>query len=542
MIIKNEKQDRKREINERALRGRFTNLEKTLATNLADNRGLEEIVTNVKHHISNLPHIGQKLPKTWIKVRHALEEDTRNYISLQEYLEICEANRFTELKKQLQLSGYLHDLGVCLHFQDEEDSLLYKTVILKPEWGTYAVYKVLDNDQVINNKGHFTRNDLKNIWQDERYAFMRGELLELMKKFQLCYEVPESKDILIAPQLLSDNQPEYDWDENQNLILRYAYPDFMPKGIITHFIVIMHQYIEQQKYVWKSGVILNKDNTKAEVIENYGKREIKIRVEGSNKKNFLTIITHELDKINESYRRRLKYQKLIPCNCSDCKNKKEPYFHRFDVLQKAKEKGTLEVQCQQSFQMVDVLRLIDDVIIPYEKLENISKPNKTKNSTKTVKIFLASSSELKGDRKDFEIFINRKNKEYIKENLFLELVIWEDFIDAMSATRLQDEYNKAVEGCDIFVSLFHTKVGEYTEEEFSKALETFKANGKPLIYTYFKDAPINMSKITPDIMSLLNFKQKLNDLGHFYTVYADINDLKNKFSDQLIKVLPQLST
>ena len=160
---------------------------------------------------------------------------------------------------------------------------------------------------------------------------------------------------------------------------------------------------------------------------------------------------------------------------------------------------------------------------------------------KTIKIFLASSSELESDRKEFEIFINRKNKEYVKANVFLELVLWEDFLDAMSQTRLQDEYNKAIAGCDVFVSLFHTKVGKYTEEEFLKALETFKANGKPLIYTYFKDVAINMSQITPDIMSLLNFKQKLNDLGHFYTVYADINDLKFKFSDQLTKFLPKLT-
>ncbi|MEM8677252.1 MAG: hypothetical protein AAGF83_25855 [Cyanobacteria bacterium P01_G01_bin.67] len=157
---------------------------------------------------------------------------------------------------------------------------------------------------------------------------------------------------------------------------------------------------------------------------------------------------------------------------------------------------------------------------------------------KTIKIFLASSSELESDRREFEIFINRKNKEYIKKDLFLELLLWEDFIDAMSATRLQDEYNKAVADCDIFVSLFHTKVGKYTEEEFLKALETFKANGKPLIYTYFNQAKV---EITPQIVSLLDFQKKLSDLGHFYTKYDNIDDLKYKFSEQLIKVLPQLT-
>ena len=156
---------------------------------------------------------------------------------------------------------------------------------------------------------------------------------------------------------------------------------------------------------------------------------------------------------------------------------------------------------------------------------------------KFIKIFLASSSELKDDREQFEIFINRKNKEYIQKNIFLELVLWEDFLDVMSPTRLQDEYNKAIANCDVFVSLFYTKVGQYTEEEFLKALETFKANKRPLIYTYFKDSPINLSEIDAEINSLLNFKKKLSTLGHFYRTYNDINHLKELFNEQLPKLM-----
>ncbi|MEM7591415.1 MAG: hypothetical protein AAF383_07835 [Cyanobacteria bacterium P01_A01_bin.83] len=59
-----------------------------------------------------------------------------------------------------------------------------------------------------------------------------------------------------------------------------------------------------------------------------------------------------------------------------------------------------------------------------------------------------------------------------------------------------------------------TKVGKYTEEEFLKALLTFKANGKPLVYTYFNQGKV---EITPQVVSLLNFQQKLSNMGHFYT-------------------------
>ncbi|MEM9274674.1 MAG: COR domain-containing protein [Cyanobacteria bacterium P01_F01_bin.143] len=362
LIIKNEIQDRPVTINERALRGQFTNLKETLATNLATPRGMNEIFKNIKYYIQNLPHIGQALPKKWIKVRKILEEDKRNYISLQEYLDICQANEFTKLNYKLQLSEYLHDLGVCLHFQDQENSLLYKTIILKPTWGTDAVYKVLDNPQVVNNQGHFTWNDLKNIWQDDQYSAMRGELLELMKKFQLCYKIPEKENTFIAPHLLCDEQPEYVWNETNNLILRYSYPDFMPKGIITRFIVIMHQYIEDQDYVWKSGVILNKDNARAEVVENYGKREIKIRVDGNNKRNFLTIVSNEIDKINDSYE-QLKYQKLIPCNCETCEDIQKPYSYKFDSLLERIANNQFTVQCDKPpYREVQITSLIEHSI------------------------------------------------------------------------------------------------------------------------------------------------------------------------------------
>ena len=246
----------------------------------------------------------------------------------------------------------------------EEDSLLYRTVIIKPTWGTDAVYKVLDNQQVVNNQGYFTRKDLKNIWHEEKYAERRGELLELMKKFQLCYQIPGNKNAFIAPQLLSDNQQKYDWDESSNLILRYTYPDFMPKGIITRFIVAMHQYIDQQKYVWKSGVILAKDSARAEVIEYYGKREIRMRVTGNNQKKLMTIVTHELDKINDSYNRRLNYQKLIPCNCETCHGSQKPYFYELKKLEERRNNGKRTIECgNYPYIDVEVLSLIDDIFL-----------------------------------------------------------------------------------------------------------------------------------------------------------------------------------
>ena len=111
----------------------------------------------------------------------------------------------------------------------------------------------------------------------------------------------------------------------------------------------------------------------------------------------------------------------------------------------------------------------------------------------------------------------------------------------MSETRLQDEYNKALRNCDVFVSLFFTKTGKYTEEEFDVAHHQFKSNGKPLIYTFFKKALVDIDVLPQeDLNSLRAFQAKLKELGHFYTRYENVEDLKCQFRDQLCKVLEHL--
>jgi len=116
----------------------------------------------------------------------------------------------------------------------------------------------------------------------------------------------------------------------------------------------------------------------------------------------------------------------------------------------------------------------------------------------------------------------------------------ENFLDAMSETRLQNEYNRAICACDVFVSLFFTKTGKFTEEEFEVAHRQFKNNHRPIIYTFFKNADIKTgSARKDDLNSLWAFQTKLDKLGHFYTIYDNIEHLKRQFRDQLDKLLEQ---
>ncbi|MEB3191813.1 MAG: COR domain-containing protein [Snowella sp.] len=399
LVVKNELGDRPVKMDEPQLKGRFANLKESLPTNLGNPQGgsgLEAIKKAIAYHISQLSHIGNSLPKTWIQVRETLEQDERNYISLDDYFQICDQNGFKFKQEsvtdgRLVLSQYFHDLGSILHFQEDQTSPLYKTVILKPKWGTDAAYKVLDNNQVKQNLGKFTTTELKQIWQDIEYQNMQAELLELMLKFKLCYPLPNAKNTYIAPQLLDANQPEYMWNDDDNLLLRYEY-DFMPRGILTRFIVEMHKHIDEPN-VWLTGVLLKRDDTWAEVIETYDRREIKIRLSGKNKRGFLEVITDQLDEIHDSFK-QLRVKKLIPCNCDVCKDNQNPHFYDLNKLRERLANRKDNIECDKPpYNQVNILSLIDD-IGNRDKLIYASKEHERLASHTTNYIFNAPIQDL----------------------------------------------------------------------------------------------------------------------------------------------------
>ncbi len=73
-----------------------------IVTNFANNKNLDKIIQAIKFNLTQLPHIPTILPKTWVRVRKVLEEDERNYISLEDYLSICDKNGFKKQENALE--------------------------------------------------------------------------------------------------------------------------------------------------------------------------------------------------------------------------------------------------------------------------------------------------------------------------------------------------------------------------------------------------------------------------------------------------------
>lgn len=357
IIVQNRKQGRGEALDLRTLRQEYPNLVGTLSLDLSDNTGLAVVIGKIRRELELLPHIGTALPKTWQDVRLALEGDPREYISATEFFRICAEHGFAREEDMRQLGGFLHDLGICLYFQ--EDDLLGKTVVLKPEWGTGAVYRVLDDPEIIAHQGVFGADDLRRIWHEPIYEPMRAELLRLMAKFALCFPVPGT-DRYVAPQLLAPVRPGYTWDEPGELVLRYEY-DVMPKGIVRRLIVELHDLIEDDA-VWRTGVVLRQEPGRAEVIEDYRRRRLHIRLAPRDQRVMLAVLDRALRTIHRSYP-DLRFERLRPCACGVCATAAEPTMFSVRELEDFARAGD-RIQCRASHRLVDAAALLSELWQP----------------------------------------------------------------------------------------------------------------------------------------------------------------------------------
>jgi internalin A len=544
LIFQNEKADRSKSIDEAGIKGRFPNVMAVHAGNLEHGDATAGLAEAILYHVQQLSHVGEAVPAQWLKIRLEIDNLKQNnqYITQAQYLQLYEKNLPADRGKALKLSRYLHDLGVFLHFQ--EDPLLARYVILQNEWATEAVFRVLDDEPTKARQGYFSRRDCARIWADSSYAEMHPELLALMEKFELCYKLPDQRqDNWIMPQLLSPSAPEVfaNWAKADDLVLTYQY-DFLPKGLISRLMVRMHRFVLQPNLCWGSGALFENGDTQllASLASQSG-QEIELRSRGPEAKALRDVIASDLDALNATFEGlRSKVRKLVPCICSQCRKSTNPARFEEPRLLKRKVDSKLSIECPDSYEDVSVLELLDGLRLgsmPAWAIQATEAPCQTDSSRseqKTVKIFLASSSELSAERDDFELYLRQENDRLRNSGFYLEVKRWENFLDAMSETRLQDEYNTAVCNCDIFVSLFKTKTGKFTEEEFDVAHQAFLSSGKPLIYTYFMkiDVPTDKS-MRDDLISLWNFQEKLGGLGHYPSKYTSIEDLQRQFRRQL---------
>ncbi len=483
--------------------------------NVLNIKGLQ---TKVKTRIQEMPIMGQPLSATYIAVREDLFKLSENYIDFSKLRGICLKHGVTDLDTMRYMSKYFNDIGAITHFFD--DDLLRERVFLNSDWLVKTIYKVLDDCNIKEKQGRICLEDFSHIWKKDKLDFEIKHLTLIMDKFGLMYQVSDSKNFVV-PAHLPNQKPYGVWlhsTDSNVLRFKYEFGNYMPEGLMSHFIVALHTYIENHDFVWQLGMNIAFENTYAEIIETYGeKNTFQIIIAGERKKELLTIIRLKFKEILKPFK-KLNYEELVPCNCTKCCTLQDPNYYDYKLLQEYIDEKAPEIQCKYLKRNVSIQQILDNIIIDKEI-------NRIADTMKSNKIFISYSSADRKLRGIFEdnLSIYLKSAKYKYDSLWSDVEIpvggeWNEVI--------QSELNQS----NIGILLVSPKFlgSEYGLFEFRQMLERRKSEGYTIVPVLLRNCNFQNSEELKKIQFVKTYQSE------YGLTDKDVKDLLMPFDKLLI--------
>lgn len=304
------------DVNRLFLQSKYPNIKGFYRVSCATNKGIGCFSKNLINALKEVEMCKIRWPSAWFVVKTYLENMGKPFINYDEYRSLCRQENITDPSTQNTLIGFLHDLGVILHFKDIK---LLDTNVLEPKWVTQAVYKIINSQLIKERDGILDLDSLEEIlhkqkktdyyYPPERFNY----IIELMKKFELCYQIDEQSALI--PDQLEIQEKRINFDYRSSLKFAFSY-DFLPTSIMQRFIVKVHQDIKGDLR-WRTGVVLeNKSYNSTAVIKSDNEAKIiYIWVNGSQKWHYFSAISYILKMINQSFEKLVVNERVpLPDN------------------------------------------------------------------------------------------------------------------------------------------------------------------------------------------------------------------------------------
>ncbi len=315
ILVLNKIKEHPFDVNRNALLRKYPFIREFVKTDCADATGIEELRRTVERETDKLEHLRDAFPASWFSIKDKLAGMKRNYLSFEEYRRECAELGERDPQAQESLAFHLHNLGIALNYKD--DTRLKDTHVLNPHWVTGGIYKILNANRLEKQKGEISLKDLPAILDAKDYPKeMHGFLLDLMKKFELCFDLEGRDGVYLIPELLDKQQPDEanDFDPAECLNFQYHYP-VLPEGLLPRFIVRTHVLSDDETRTtrWRTGVILRLEENLALVRGDAQERRVLINIKGpvAGRRRLLSIIRANFDRIHGSIK-NLKPVEIVP--------------------------------------------------------------------------------------------------------------------------------------------------------------------------------------------------------------------------------------
>ena len=309
IIVVNQQDQHSLALNERELKHKYSNLLAIIPTSCTTGAGIADLRQTIIEALAQLPHINDQFPIAWFELKSQLEAMDGNYITYEDYQKFCANAGINSRADQRSWVQVLHQLGVVLNYQDEKYRHLEGTHVLKPEWVTDGVYRILSDPhgEIVANNGILTASMLDTVLDPDDYPrHQQHFIVEMMRKFELSFRIPHRHEQYLIPDLLPDNQPELSAigfaPETAALHFQIHYTEFLPGSILSRFMVGMMASLDRRNS-WRNGAVLTFDGNHALVRADLDVRKIYITVTGTEatRRSLLNSIRMQLHAIHSTF-------------------------------------------------------------------------------------------------------------------------------------------------------------------------------------------------------------------------------------------------
>lgn len=303
LVAINKVSDHPFDLNRRGLKEKFPAIREFIQTDCEAEIGLDQLHAVILRETDRLEHLRDPFPAGWMTVKeklaHLRQYEDRDFIPFARYQALCAEHGVLEAVGQETLVGFLHDLGIVVNFRD--DPRLAEMHVLNPEWVTNGIYKILNAETLARKQGELRLADLPSVLDANLYPRrMHLFLLDLMRKFELCYEFYESVGHYLVPELLGKEEPDLSDFGADALRFNYCY-NILPEGLLPRFIV-RSRVLNKEQPRWRTGVVLSWEGNTAVVKADPQDRNVSVAVVGpaNGRRRLLAVIRADLEHIHRS--------------------------------------------------------------------------------------------------------------------------------------------------------------------------------------------------------------------------------------------------
>ena len=313
IVVLNKQEEHPFELNRGALVQKYPNIKGFIQTDCESGLGIEELRIKIKGETDLLEGLRKEFPAQWFQIKKRLSGMKENFLTFQDYRKVCSEFEETDAQAQEDLAGYLHVLGVALNYCD--DPRLSHMHVLNPQWVVDGIYRIINAKTLAQRHGELHQSDLGKILPKDDYPRdMYGYLLGLMRKFELCFPLPEDGSYLVPDLLAKEQSPvAAEFDPEDCLNFQYDYGSTpIPEGLLPRFIVRSHT-LSRGRPRWRTGVILDFEGASALVRADKAEKKVYLSIQGGDaaRQRLLAIIRSDFDRIHSDLK-GLQPEQLVP--------------------------------------------------------------------------------------------------------------------------------------------------------------------------------------------------------------------------------------